>query len=124
MNRYPRSIRYALSTYSNNPKKKRNTSESQRIHSVENNAFLNPNNNKLPNDNINPSSTLKNNDQQYLFNNNKKNEQMEEYKSKTEARQLIEQTKKMMEEYSLNKLKKNNNNKKLNLKINGKRNKQ
>ena len=33
---------------------------------------------------------------------------MDEIKNKTEARQLIEQTKKMMEEYSLNKLKKQN----------------
>ena len=111
MNRYPRSIRYALSTYSNNPKKKRNTSESQRIHSQENNTFINLNNNYLQNDNINPSSTLKNDDYQNFINNNKKKELYEDYKNKSEARQLIEQTKKMMEEYSLNKIKKNNSNK-------------
>ena len=49
--------------------------------------------------------------QQLLDNNNKQKDGVEEYKNKTEARQLIEQTKKMMEEYSLNKIKKNNNNK-------------
>jgi len=112
MKRYPRSIRYAISTYSTNPKKKRNTSESQRIHSQENNTFINLNNNYLKNDNINPSSTLKNDDYQNFINNNKKKEQYEDYKNKSEARQLIEQTKKMMEEYSLNKIKKNNINKK------------
>ena len=36
------------------------------------------------------------------------NSEMDDVKNKTEARQLIEQTKKMMEEYSLNKLKKQN----------------
>jgi chromosome segregation ATPase len=48
-----------------------------------------------------------------LINNNKK-EGIEDYKNKTEARQLIEQTKKMMEEYSLNKIKKKKMNNKSN----------
>ena len=101
-NRYPRSIRYALSTYANNPKKKRNISESQR---------LNYHDNWFPNENPYPSSTLIMQDEYEKYLNDKnQNNQMNDYKNKTEARQLIEQTKKMMEEYSLNKIKKNNNN--------------
>ena len=107
MNRYPRSIRYALSNYSNNPKKRRNTSESQRL-DYQKNIFSNSFNQK---DNQNSSNDLINEYQQLLNNNNKQKDGVEEFKNKTEARQLIEQTKKMMEEYSLNKIKKNNNNK-------------
>ena len=107
MNKYPRSIRYVLSTYTNNPKKKRNISENQRINSQENinsNTFNN-NNTQNQTDNINHSYDILN--QQFI--NNNKNEGIEDYKNKTEARQLIEQTKKMMEEYSLNKIKKKEN---------------
>ena len=104
MNRYPRSIRYALSSYSNNPKKRRNTSESQRINYQEN--LLS--NSLTKKDNSNPSTELIN-DYQLKLNMNKKNDGIEDFRNKTEARQLIEQTKKMMEEYSLNKIKKNNN---------------
>ena len=112
MNKYPRSIRYVLSTYTNNPKKKRNISENQRINSQENinsNTFNN-NNTQNPTDNINHSYDLLNQE----FINNNKNEGIEDYKNKTEARQLIEQTKKMMEEYSLNKIKKKKMNNKSN----------
>ena len=113
MNKYPRSIRYALSTYSNNPKKKRTISEAQRINSQDNitsNSF-NKNHTQNQNDNINHSYDLLN--QQFPNNKNKKNEGIDDYNNKTEARHLIEQTKKMMEEYSLNKIKykKTNNNK-------------
>ena len=113
MNRYPRSIRYAISTYANNPKKKRNISESQRLNYHENNSFTNSasNNNCIPNENPYPSSTLIMQDEYEKYLNDKnKNNQINDYNNKTEARQLIEQTKKMMEEYSLNKIKKNNNN--------------
>ena len=112
MNKYPRSIRYVLSTYTNNPKKKRNISENQWINSQENinsNTFNN-NNTQNPTDNINHSYDLLNQE----FINNNKNEGIEDYKNKTEARQLIEQTKKMMEEYSLNKIKKKKMNNKSN----------
>ena len=112
MNKYPRSIRYVLSTYTNNPKKKRNISENQRINSQENinsNTFNN-NNTQNQTDNINHSYDILN--QQFI--NNNKNEGIEDYKNKTEARQLIEQTKKMMEEYSLNKIKKKKMNNKSN----------
>ena len=113
MKRYPRSIRYAISTYSTNPKKKRNTSESQRIHSQENAFSSSINNNKnnlTQNENLYPPIQLINDyDYHQVLNNNPKIEQNDDYKNKTEARQLIEQTKKMMEEYSLNKIKKNNN---------------
>ena len=113
MNRYPRSIRYAISTYAKDPKKKRNISESQRLNYHDNNSFTNStsNNNCLPNENPYPSSTLIMQDEYEKYLNNKnQNNQIDDYKNKTEARQLIEQTKKMMEEYSLNKIKKNNNN--------------
>ena len=107
MNKYPRSIRYALSTYSNNIRKDKYKSESHRLHSQENHLR-----NSLNNDNIskmsenvysNPYEHLNKN--KYYYN---LNSEMDEIKNKTEARQLIEQTKKMMEEYSLNKLKKQN----------------
>ena len=127
MSKYPRSIRYALSTYSNNIKKQRNSTESQRLYSQGNHflSSLSDNNSRI-NENI-----ASNNSQNYPYYNNftsninlnsyhyqdNKNDNMDEIKNKTEARQLIEQTKKMMEEYSLNKLKKANlNNKKINSK--------
>ena len=127
MSKYPRSIRYALSTYSNNIKKQRNSTESQRLYSQGNHflSSLSDNNSRI-NENI-----ASNNSQNYPYYNNftsninlnsyhyqdNKNDNMDEIKNKTEARQLIEQTKKMMEEYSLNKLKKaNQNNKKINSK--------
>ena len=108
MNRYPRSLRYALSSYSNNLKKRRNTSESQRINYQEN--F--PPSSLTKNDNQNPPTELMN-DYQLKYNTNQKNDGIEDFRNKTEARQLIEQTKKMMEEYSLNKIKKNNKSNKL-----------
>ena len=107
MNKYPRSIRYALSTYSNNlrKEKERNKSESQRLYS-QGNLFsnsLNEDNNSKMSQNIYPY-----NYPNPLHNKNKYNinSEMDDIKNKTEARQLIEQTKKMMEEYSKNKLKK------------------
>jgi hypothetical protein len=112
MKRYPRSIRYVISSNSNNPKKKRNISESQRLHSQENvfsNSINNNKNNLTQNENLYQPITLMNDYHQYL-NMNQNNEQIDDYKNKTEARQLIEQTKKMMEEYSLNKLKNNKTN--------------
>jgi hypothetical protein len=112
MKRYPRSIRYVISSNSNNPKKKRNISESQRLHSQENvfsNSTNNNKNNLTQNENLYQPITLMNDYHQYL-NMNQNNEQIDDYKNKTEARQLIEQTKKMMEEYSLNKLKNNKTN--------------
>ena len=112
MNRYPKSIRYAISTYSNNPNKKRNISETQRIYS-QGNSFSNSiiNNHHSQNENpYDPSPLIIPNDyKQISYINNNKNEIRDEYKNKTEARQLIEQTKKMMEEYSLNKIKNKNN---------------
>ena len=105
MNKYPRSIRYALSTYSNNLKKERNKSESQRLYSQGNlfsNSLNNDNNSKIS-ESLYPypiENSIKN---KYNYN---INSEMDEIKNKTEARQLIEQTKKMMEEYSKNKLKK------------------
>ena len=112
MNRYPRSIRYAISTYSTNPHRKRNISESQRIYS-QGNSFTNSlvNNHLSQDENPYDHSSFNNpNDYlQFLNNNNNKNEIVDDYKNKTEARQLIEQTKKMMEEYSLNKIKNKNN---------------
>ena len=107
MNKYPRSIRYALSTYSNNLKNERNKSESQRQHSQGNpfnNSLINENNSKMSENiylNQYPNSIHNN------FNYNT-NSELDDVNNKTEARQLIEQTKKMMEEYSLNKLKKQN----------------
>ena len=107
MNKYPRSIRYALSTYSNNLKNERNKSESQRQHSQGNpfnNSLINENNSKISENiylNQYPNSIHNN------FNYNT-NSELDDVNNKTEARQLIEQTKKMMEEYSLNKLKKQN----------------
>ena len=107
MSKYPRSIRYALSTYSNNIKKDKYKTESHRLHSQENHLR-----NSLSNDNIskiseniysNPYENLIKNKYTYNI-----NSEMDDVKNKTEARQLIEQTKKMMEEYSLNKLKKQN----------------
>ena len=47
MSKYPRSIRYALSTYSDNIKKDKYKSESHRLHSQENHLR-----NSLSNDNI------------------------------------------------------------------------
>ena len=109
MNKYPRSIRYALSTYSNNLKKERNKSESQRLYS-QGNIFSNSINND-DNSNINESLYPYN----YPYNNNFNNkyhyninQDIDDLKNQTEARQLIEQTKKMMEEYSQNKLKNQN----------------
>ena len=102
MNRYPRSIRYALSTYSNNPKKKKNTSENQRMNFKDNivsNSFTKY-------ENPIPSTELY--DYQQLININQKIDKNEDNNNKTEARQLIEETKKMIEEYSLNKMKQNN----------------
>ena len=109
MNKYPRSIRYALSTYSNNLKKERNKSESQRLYS-QGNIFSNSINND-DNSNINESLYPYN----YPYNNNFNNkyhyninQDIDDLKNQTEARQLIEQTRKMMEEYSQNKLKNQN----------------
>ena len=107
MNKYPRSIRYALSTYSNNLRKERNKSESQRLHSQENpfrSSLINNDNSKMS-ENIYPYPSLNSFQNKYNYN---INSEMDDVKNKTEARQLIEQTKKMMEEYSLNKLKKQN----------------
>ena len=104
MNKYPRSIRYALSTYSNNLKKERTKSESQRLYSQENpysNSLINDNNS-----NLNENSNFN----QY-YNKYNLNSEIDDVKNKSEARQLIEQTKKMMEEYSMNKLKKKSGNK-------------
>ena len=120
MNKYPRSIRYALSTYSNNlrKEKERNKSESHRLYS-QGNLFsnsLNDDNNSKISQNVYPynyQNSSKNKYKYYI------NSEMDDIKNKTEARQLIEQTKKMMEEYSKNKLKKQsgyNNNQLLNLK--------
>lgn len=114
MNKYPRSIRYALSTYSNNlrKEKERNKSESQRLYS-QGNLFsnsLNEDNNSKMSQNIYPYNYQNPLNNKYTYN---INSEMDDIKNKTEARQLIEQTKKMMEEYSKNKLKKqsgNNNN--------------
>ena len=114
MNKYPRSIRYALSTYSNNLRKEkdRNKSESQRLYS-QGNLFsnsLNEDNNSKMSQNIYPYNYQNPLHNKYTYN---INSEMDDIKNKTEARQLIEQTKKMMEEYSKNKLKKqsgNNNN--------------
>ena len=114
MNKYPRSIRYALSTYSNNlrKEKERNKSESQRLYS-QGNLFsnsLNEDNNSKMSQNIYPYNYQNPLHNKYTYN---INSEMDDIKNKTEARQLIEQTKKMMEEYSKNKLKKqsgNNNN--------------
>jgi chromosome segregation ATPase len=103
MKRYPRSIRYTLSTYSNNPKKRRNTSESQRMNNQDNIASNSFTQKESPN--LSPEFI---NDYQQIINVNNKVDKSEDYKDKTEARHLIEQTKKMMEEYSLNKLKQNN----------------
>ena len=110
MNKYPRSIRYALSTYSNNIKKERNKSESQRLHSQGNpfsNSLINDNNSKIS-ENTEPYQYQNFIRNKYNYN---INSEMDDVKNKTEARQLIEQTKKMMEEYSLNKLKKQNGSK-------------
>ena len=74
MNRYPRSIRYALSNYSNNPKKRRNTSESQRM-DYQKNYFSNSFNQK---ENPNSSNDLINEYQQLLDNNNKQKDGVEE----------------------------------------------
>ena len=114
MNKYHRSIRYALSTYSNNlrKEKERNKSESQRLYS-QGNLFsnsLNEDNNSKMSQNIYPYNYQNPLHNKYTYN---INSEMDDIKNKTEARQLIEQTKKMMEEYSKNKLKKqsgNNNN--------------
>ena len=114
MNKYPRSIRYALSTYSNNlrKEKERNKSESQRLYS-QGNLFsnsLNEDNNSKMSQNIYPYNYQNPLHNKYTYN---INSEMDDIKNKTKARQLIEQTKKMMEEYSKNKLKKqsgNNNN--------------
>ena len=114
MNKYPRSIRYALSTYSNNlrKEKERNKSESQRLYS-QGNLFsnsLNEDNNSKMSQIIYPYNYQNPLHNKYTYN---INSEMDDIKNKTEARQLIEQTKKMMEEYSKNKLKKqsgNNNN--------------
>ena len=114
MNKYPRSIRYALSTYSNNlrKEKERNKSESQRLY-FQGNLFsnsLNEDNNSKMSQNIYPYNYQNPLHNKYTYN---INSEMDDIKNKTEARQLIEQTKKMMEEYSKNKLKKqsgNNNN--------------
>ena len=107
MNKYPRSIRYALSTYSNNlrKEKERNKSESQRLYS-QGNLFsnsLNEDNNSKMSQNIYPYNYPNPLHNKYKYN---INSEMDDIKNKTEARQLIEQTKKMMEEYSKNKLKK------------------
>ena len=114
MNKYPRSIRYALSTYSNNlrKEKERNKSESQRLYSQGNllSNSLNEDNNSKMSQNIYPYNYQNPLHNKYTYN---INSEMDDIKNKTEARQLIEQTKKMMEEYSKNKLKKqsgNNNN--------------
>ena len=107
MNKYPRSIRYALSTYSNNLKKERNKSESQRLYSQGNvfsNSLNNDNNSKIS-ESLYPYPKENSIQNKYNYN---INSEMDEIKNKTEARQLIEQTKKMMEEYSKNKLKKDN----------------
>jgi hypothetical protein len=120
MNKYPRSIRYALSTYSNNLRKEKehNKSESQRLYS-QGNLFsnsLNEDNNSKMSQNIYPYNYQNPLHNKYTYN---INSEMDDIKNKTEARQLIEQTKKMMEEYSKNKLKKQsgyNNNQLLNLK--------
>ena len=114
MNNYPRRKRYALSTYSNNlrKEKERNKSESQRLYS-QGNLFsnsLNEDNNSKMSQNIYPYNYQNPLHNKYTYN---INSEMDDIKNKTEARQLIEQTKKMMEEYSKNKLKKqsgNNNN--------------
>ena len=124
MNKYPRSIRYALSTYSNNLRKEkdRNKSESQRLYS-QGNLFshsINEENNSKLSQKIYPYNYQNSLLNKYTYN---INSEMDDSKNKTEARQLIEQTKKMMEEYSKNKLKKqpgyntnNNNNQQPNLK--------
>ena len=107
MNKYPRSIRYALSTYSNNLRKERNKSESQRLHSQGNpfsNSLINEDNSKIS-ENIYPYPIQNSLQNKYNY---QINSEMDDIKNKTEARQLIEQTKKMMEEDSLNKLKKQN----------------
>jgi hypothetical protein len=107
INKYPRSIRYALSTYSNNLRKERNKSESQRLHSQGNpfsNSLINEDNSKIS-ENIYPYPIQNSLQNKYNY---QINSEMDDIKNKTEARQLIEQTKKMMEEYSLNKLKKQN----------------
>ena len=111
MNKYPRSIRYALSTYSNNlrKEKERNKSESQRLYS-QGNLFsnsLNEDNNSKMSQNIYPYNYQNPLHNKYTYN---INSEMDDIKNKTEARQLIEQTKKMMEEYSKNKLKKQSGN--------------
>ena len=120
MNKYPRSIRYALSTYSNNlrKEKERNKSESHRLYSQGNlfyNSLIDDNNSKIS-QNVYPNNYQNSSKNKYKY---YINSEMDDIKNKTEARQLIEQTKKMMEEYSKNKLKKQsgyNNNQLLNLK--------
>jgi len=120
MNNYPRSIRYALSTYSNNlrKEKERNKSESHRLYSQGNlfyNSLIDDNNSKIS-QNVYPNNYQNSSKNKYKY---YINSEMDDIKNKTEARQLIEQTKKMMEEYSKNKLKKQsgyNNNQLLNLK--------
>ena len=120
MNKYPRSIRYALSTYSNNLRKERerNKSESHRLYSQGNlfyNSLIDDNNSKIS-QNVYPNNYQNSSKNKYKY---YINSEMDDIKNKTEARQLIEQTKKMMEEYSKNKLKKQsgyNNNQLLNLK--------
>ena len=113
MNKYPRSIRYALSTYSNNLRKERNKSESQRLHSQGNpfsNSLIIEDNSKIS-ENIYPYPIQNSLQNKYNY---QINSEMDDIKNKTEARQLIEQTKKMMEEYSLNKIKKKKMNNKSN----------
>ena len=120
MNKYPRSIRYALSTYSNNlrKEKERNKSESHRLYSQGNlfyNSLIDDNNSKIS-QNVYPNNYQNSSKNKYKY---YINSEMDDIKNKTEARQLIEQTKKMMEEYSKNKLKKQSgysNNQLLNLK--------
>ena len=112
MNKYPRSIRYAISTCNtNNSKYKRNTSESQRMISQDN-ILMNPISKNTPlydNENDVPNNLYNQNRYHKPLYSLQKTEKIlnEDYKNKTEARQLIEQTKKMMEEYSINKLKAN-----------------
>ena len=64
MNKYPRSIRYVLSTYSNNPKKRRTTSDTQWVN-VQDNLISNTYNFPYFNKN-NPPAIL--NALEFLFN--------------------------------------------------------
>ena len=114
MNNYPRSVRYALSTFNRHSSgnlfnhKKRTNSETPKLEILTNsytNDYYSPLNNNLKHVGNNNVSTFKINNNNYRSESTK---DVTETSNKNEAKELIEQTKRMMEEYKLNKLKKNN----------------